>query len=173
VGLVSCLGSGTAVRAQAEPLAPGREVRLFVRGVAGSFDGRLTGLTPSALTLVQRDGSVFTLDPRQIDRAEVLGSRPNTRRGAVVGLGVGIGVGVWLAITSSPECQESLGLCDNPGDRFNEWHLVIPAIAGAAAGAVVGRFVESPSWVPGFLPSVPSAGGGFALLWTVSAASSR
>jgi hypothetical protein len=172
LGLVAWLGPATSVRAQAEPLAPGREVRLFVRGVAGSFDGRLTGLTPNALTLVQRDGSVFTLNPAQVDRSQVLGTRTNARRGALMGLGVGAGAGVWLAIASRNECLETSGFCDDPGDHFNEWHLVLPAVAGAAAGALVGHFIETPTWVPGFLPGAPSSDG-FALSWTLPAGPSH
>jgi hypothetical protein len=153
-----------AVTAQAEPLETGREVRLFVRGVAGSFEGVLTGVRADAVTLVLRDGSFFTLQTRQVERSEVLGMRRNTTRGALVGLGVGLGVGIALAVTSRDACD---GFCADPGDHFDEWQLVWPALAGAAGGALVGRLIRTPRWVPGFLPGSTPDGGGVALRWSL------
>ncbi|MEQ1856506.1 MAG: hypothetical protein ABL963_08550 [Longimicrobiales bacterium] len=173
LGFLAWLGPGVAY-AQAEPLTSGREVRVFARGVAGSFDGILVSVTPNAITLRQRDGSIFTLQATQIQRAEVLGSRTNARRGGVIGGALGLAAGVGLAISSRGDCRDSGGFCDDPGDHFNEWHLVVPAVAGAAAGALVGHFLHSPRWVPGVFVGATTAGGAdFGFAWSLQVGRDR
>jgi hypothetical protein len=146
---------------------PGREVRIFVRGVAGAFEGRLLGVNAQSVTVALQNGTAFTLQTAQIQRSEVLGTRTNMRRGAVLGMGVGLGAGLAFAISSRENCQATGGFCDDPGDHFDEWKLVVPALAGTAAGALVGHFIETPRWVPGLLPSPPTDGVGVALAWRV------
>lgn len=157
----------TASAAQGEPLATGREVRLFVRGVAGTFEGVLTGIRPDALTLVLRDGSFFTLQTQQVERSQVLGMRRNTKRGALVGLGVGVVAGVALAVSSETGCLENSGFCDH----FEEWELILPPVVGAGLGVTVGWYVQTPRWVPGFMPASAPGDGGFALRWSLPAGS--
>lgn len=162
-----CLAPGAPLHAQ-EPLTPGREVRILVRGVAGAFEGRLLGVNPQSVTVALQNGTAFTLQTGQILRSEVLSSRTNMRRGAMLGGGVGIGAGVAWTISSRDDCRDAAGysLCDDPGDHFDEWKLAVPALVGAAAGALVGHHIESPTWVPGVLPS-PSTDGtvGLGLTW--------
>ena len=162
--LGSCLLPGRALHAQGEPLTRGQEVRIFVTGVAGAFEGRLIGVNPQSVTVQLENGTAFTLQTPQIQRAEVLGSRTNVRRGAVIGGGVGLAAGVAWAIASRDDCLDAGGFCADPGDHFEEWKLVVPALAGAAAGALVGHYIQSPSWVPGLVPG-PTAGGGVGVGW--------
>jgi hypothetical protein len=75
------LGLAPGAYAQAKPLEPGRKVRLFVRGVAGPFEGTLTSAAPEALEVTLRDGSRFTISPAQLERSEALGSLRNVWRG--------------------------------------------------------------------------------------------
>ncbi|MBM4183818.1 MAG: hypothetical protein FJ207_06270 [Gemmatimonadetes bacterium] len=92
----SCLWQGAALHAQApELLRPGREVRVYVTGVAGVFESALMSASANAVTLRQRDGSIFTLQATQIQRSEVLATKRNTKAGAILGAGVGLGVGIW------------------------------------------------------------------------------
>ena len=167
LGLWACLAP--AAYAQAEALAPGRDVQLFVRGVIAPFEGRLTAVEPDGLTLTLLDGSVFTIAPAQLQRSFVLGSRRNVRRGGVIGGALGLAVGVGMLVGSRNTCTgQPSGYCDTFGDAFHAWHLIVPPLAGAAAGGLVGYFVQTPRWVPGFL-SQPSADGdvGLGLAWSV------
>jgi hypothetical protein len=153
--------------AQTEALAPGREVRLFVRGVIAPFEGTLTSARPDALTLTLLDGSEFTISPAQLQRSEVLSSRTNARWGAMAGGGIGLGIGVFLVIQARNDCdRDAYGVCDEFGTHFDEWRLVIPSVAGIAAGALVGHFIRSPTWVPGFV-SGASDGAGLGLAWAI------
>jgi hypothetical protein len=160
------LGLAPAVYAQAEPLEPGREVRLFVRGVAGPFEGLLTSATREALGITLRDGRDFTFTPSQLERTEVLSSRRNTLRGAILGGAVGLGVGVFLVVTDegSPDPTAPGG-----GFRteFDGWKLVVPPIAGTALGAFFGSSVRTPRWVPGLLPAAGAASGDVAFGWSI------
>ncbi len=162
-----------AAYAQAEPLEPGREVRLYVRGVAAIFEGTLTALSADALAITLRDGNSFTFSPEQLERSQVRATRPNALRGALVGTGVGLGVGVALVISLRDDpCAGGGGgelgftVCGAPFDGFK---LVAPAVAGFFAGGLVGGFIRTPRWVPGFLPTAAGAPGDFAFGWTLSA----
>jgi hypothetical protein len=149
-------------------MTPGREVRLFVRGVIIPFEGTLTSVGPDALTLTLLDGSEFTISPSQLARSDVLGRQRNHVWGGLLGAGVGIGVGLALVIAERNDCARTTsGFCDQIGDRVNEWHLVVPPLAGAATGALVGYLIQTPRWVPGFLPSSPDGGAGFAIRWSL------
>jgi len=168
-------GLAPAAYAQAEALAPGRDVQLFVRGVIAPFEGTLTAVEPDGLTLTLLDGSVFTISPAQLQRSEVLGSRRNVRRGGVIGGALGLAVGVGMVVGSRNSCAgQPSGYCDAFGSTFHAWHLIVPPLTGTAAGALVGHFIETPRWVPGFLPQ-PSADGdfGFGLAWSVPLGSRR
>lgn len=145
-----CLLPGAALTGQGAPLTRGQEVRIFVTGVAGAFEGRLLGVNAQSVTVQVQNGTAFTLPTPQIQRAEVLGSRTNLRRGAIIGAGVGVGTGVAWAVV----------------DRFEEWRLIVPALAGAAAGALVGNSIDSPQWLPGLLPN--PADGDFAFGWRMA-----
>ncbi len=162
-------GLTPAAYAQAEALAPGREVRLFVRGVIAPFEGTLTAAEPDGLTVTLLDGSVFTISPAQLQRSEVLGSRRNVRRGSFMGGALGLGVGVGWVVASRNDCPgQASGYCDSFGNSFHTGHLIVPPFVGAAAGALVGYFIETPRWIPGLL-SQPSADGdvGLGLAWSV------
>jgi hypothetical protein len=163
------LGMASAARAQTEPLAPGREARLFVRGAADVLEGTLTSLSPEALEIVLLDGSTFTVPAGQIERAEVLANRRNTVRGAIVGGGAGLGAGVVLVVTKGADDAEAVsgGAPDDAfGDELQAWKLIVPAVAGAAVGAFVGYSLRTPRWAPAFVPA--RSGGDFALAWTVA-----
>jgi hypothetical protein len=163
------LGLAPPALAQAEPLTPGREVRLYMQGVIAPFEGTLTANAPDALTVTLLDGSEFTLSPEQLQRAEVLGTRRNVVRGAMAGGVLGIVAGVWLVVEARDDCSRDLsGFCNAFGDSINEWHLVAPPLAGATAGALVGYFIRTPRWVPGLLPLASLNGRvGLAATWTV------
>lgn len=109
------LGLAPGAYAQAEPLEPGREVRLFVRGVAAPFEGTLTSATPEALEVTLLDGSSFTIAPAQLELSQVLTTRRNVLRGAIVGGGVGLGVGVAWVITDDEIASPSGG----PGGGYD------------------------------------------------------
>lgn len=168
-------GLAPAACAQAEALAPGRDVHLFVRGVIAPFEGTLTAVEPDGLTLTLLDGSVFTISPAQLQRSEVLGSRRNVRRGSLMGGALGLGVGVGLVVKSRKDCPgQPSGYCDSFGNNFHAWHLLVPPLAGAAAGGLVGHFIQTPRWVPGVMP-LPSVDGdvGLGLAWSVPLGSHR
>jgi hypothetical protein len=137
-----------------------------VRGVAQIFEGTLTAVSPEALAITLRNGNDFTISPSQLERSEVLGSRRNTLRGAIVGGGVGLGTGVVLLVSNDPPPAQATA---PPGDRFGEsfdaWKLIVPPIAGTIVGAFVGYNIRTPRWVPGFLPA---ASGDVAFGWIVS-----
>jgi hypothetical protein len=161
-------GLAPAAYAQAEALAPGRDVHLYVRGVIAPFEGTLTAVEPDGLTLTLLDGSVFTISPEQLHRSEVLGARRNLRRGGLIGGALGLAVGVGMVVGSRNDCPgQTLGYCDTFGSSFRAWHLIVPPLAGAASGALVGHFIRTPRWVPGVLPQ-PSANGevGLAIAWS-------
>jgi hypothetical protein len=135
-----------------------------VRGVAQVFEGRLTAASPEALAITLRDGSDFTISPSQLERSEVLGTRRNTLLGAVVGGGVGLGVGVVLLVTDDPaQGQPTAAPDDRFGESFDAWKLIVPPVAGAVVGALVGNRIRTPDWFPGFLPG---AGGDVAFGWS-------
>jgi len=67
-----------------------------------------------------------------------------------------------VAVASRDDCLDASGFCPSPGESFEEWKLAVPAAASAAVGGLVGYFVRTPAWVPGFLPA-PSADAGMAL----------
>ena len=162
-------GVPSAAYAQEEALTPGREVHLFIRGVIAPFEGTLTAVEPDGLTLTLLDGSVFTISPSQLQRSEVLGSRRNVRRGSFMGGALGLGVGVGWVVASRNDCPgQPSGYCDSFGNSFHTGHLIMPPLVGAAAGALVGYFIETPRWVPSFVPQ-PSADGdvGLGLAWSV------
>ena len=164
-----CAGLAQAAYAQADALAPGRDVQLFVRGVVAPFEGTLTAVEPDGLTLTLLDGSVFTISPAQLQRSEVLASRRNARRGGVMGGALGLVVGVGLLVTSRNDCPgQPSGYCDTFGDTFRASRLIVPPLVGTAAGGLVGHFIETPRWVPGVLPQ-PSADGdvGLGLAWSL------
>jgi hypothetical protein len=162
------LGLATTTHAQGAPLETGREVRLFVRGVAQVFEGTMTAVGPETLAVTLRDGSSFTLSPAQIERSQVRVPRPNMRFGAILGGAVGLGVGVVLVVTSRDRCAGGFGVGSTDcGSAFDGAKLIVPSIAGVVAGAVVGRFVRTPRWVPGILPAASGAGG-LAFRWAVS-----
>jgi hypothetical protein len=169
LALATWLGLAPAAHAQAEPLEPGREVRLYVRGVANTFEGTLTAVSPEALGITLRDGSSFTFSPAQLERSEVRTSRPNTLRGAIVGGGVGLGVGVALVVTDDEGGTGQLTTTPNDefGVSFDAWKLIVPPIGGAIVGAFAGRQIRTPRWAPGFMPAGAAAPGDFAFGWSV------
>ncbi len=140
-----------------------------MQGVIAPFEGTLTATSAEALTLTLLDGSEFTLAQDQLRMAEVLGTRRNARRGAFAGGVIGIVAGVWLVVDSRDDCnRDASGFCNAFGESINEWHLVLPPAAGAAAGAVVGHFIQTPRWVPGLLPLASLDGRvGLAATWAV------
>jgi hypothetical protein len=160
------LGLVPAAHAQTEPLAPGREARLTVRGAGDVLEGTLARVSPESLEIVLLDGSSFTVPVDQLERVEVLASRRNTLRGAIVGCGVGLGVGVGLLV-SDRETNRAVDGGDEFGTTFDAWKLVLPPIAGALLGGLAGRLIRTSQWAPAF---VPGAGGGadFALAWAVA-----
>ena len=171
IGLICALWLGLAppALAQAEPLTPGREVRLYMQGVIAPFEGTLTASSAEALTLTLLDGSEFTLSPEQLQRAEVLGTRRNVVRGAMAGGVLGIVAGVWLVVESRDDCNRDVsGFCNAFGESINEWRLVAPPVVGAASGALIGYFIKTPRWVPGLLPLASLNGRvGLAVTWAV------
>lgn len=140
-----------------------------MQGVIAPFEGTLTATSAEALTLTLLDGSEFTLAQDQLRRAEVLGTRRNVVRGAMAGGVLGIVAGVWLVVDARDECNRDLsGFCNAFGESINEWHLVLPPVAGAAAGGLVGYFIRTPRWVPGLLPLASLDGRvGLAVSWAV------
>jgi hypothetical protein len=157
--------------AQAEPLDAGREARLYVRGLVAPFEGTLLSVRPTEVRIATPDGEM-RIAPAQVVRSEVLGNRGNARRGAVVGLGVGLGVGVAWVVGSTAACEPGpTGACGIPEDRGEELRLAIPAVAGAALGALVGSQVRSNRWVQGFFPQVgASADRSLGLAWRIPVA---
>jgi hypothetical protein len=168
--IAATLGLAPAAHAQAEPLETGRDARLFVSGVAAAFEGTLTSVSADALAITLRDGAAFTFQASQLERAEVLSSRRNTLRGAIVGLGVGLGTGVGLVVSSGGAGDGepvSGGAPDEAfGDEFQAWKLIVPAVAGAVVGAFVGYSIRTPRWAPAFVPGAAGAPGDFALTWS-------
>jgi hypothetical protein len=135
-----------------------------VRGVASIFEGTLTATSAEALAITLRDGSDFTISPAQLERSEVLGNRRNTLRGAIVGGGAGLATGIVLLVTDGPASgQSTLAPDDRFGESFDAWKLIVPPIAGAVAGTLVGHQIRTPDWFPGFLPG---AGGDVAFGWS-------
>ena len=169
LALATWLGLAPAVHAQAEPLEPGREVRLFVRGVANTFEGTLTAVSAEALAITLRDGSSFTFSPGQLERSQVLSSRHNAVRGSIVGVGVGLAVGVFLVVTDEQlgTAQPATASGNEFGASFETWKLIVPPIGGAILGAFAGRLIRTPRWAPGFLPTAAGTPGDFAFGWSV------
>jgi hypothetical protein len=161
------LGLAPAAHAQIEPLAPGRDARLYVRGAADMLEGRLTSVSRESLQITLLDGSSFTVPVEQLERAEVLAARTNTMRGAIVGGGLGLGVGVALVVRDRNETNSTDG--DEFGTSFDAWKLIVPPVAGALLGGLAGRLIRTSEWAPAF---VAGAGGGadFALAWTIAVA---
>jgi len=159
------LGLVPAAQAQTEPLAPGREARIYVRGAADLLEGTLTSVSSESLGIVLLDGSSFMVPVDQLERVEVLASRRNTLRGAIVGGGVGLGVGVGLVV-SDRETDRAVS-DDEFGTTFDAWKLVVPPIAGALLGALAGRLVRTPRWAPALVPAGAGAGD-FAFAWTLA-----
>ena len=86
-----------------------------------------------------------------------------------MGGALGLGVGVGLLVASRNDCAgQPSGYCDSFGNSFHAGRLIVPPLAGAAAGALIGYFIRTPRWVPGFPPQ-PSADGdfGLGLAWSV------
>jgi hypothetical protein len=163
------LGLTQAAYAQAETLAPGREARLYVRGAAGVLEGTLTTVNAERLEIALIDGSSFTVSVAQMDRAEVLASRRNRLRGAIVGAGVGLGVGVGLVVRSGDSDGDSVpgGPDDDSfGDELPAWKLIVSSAAGTVVGAVVGYFLRTSRWVPAFVPGGPGPGN-VTFAWTL------
>jgi hypothetical protein len=160
------LGLAPSAYAQAEPLAVGREVRLFVRGVIAPLEGRLLSISRDELTISMADGAVFAISPEQLQRTQVLGTRRNTARGLFLGAALGFGAGIaWIVRSDCP--RDASGFCE-VGDSFNEWALVVPPVLGAGAGALAGYLIRTPRWAPGLLPQQSAAGGLAArLTWAV------
>jgi hypothetical protein len=169
LALATWLGLAPAAHAQAEPLEPGREVRLFVRGVANTFEGTLTAVSAESLSITLRDGSSFTFSPGQLERSEVRTSRPNTLLGAIVGGGAGLGVGVALVVTDDDGGTGSPTTApdDEFGASVDAWKLIVPPIGGAILGAFAGRQIRTPRWAPGLLATGAAAPGDFAFGWSV------
>lgn len=149
-----------------EPLEVGGETRLYVRGVANVFEGKLTSVSGDALAITLIDGSSFTFSTEQIERAEVLANRRNTLKGTIVGGGVGLGVGVALVVRDRDDTSPT-ALGDDFGTTFDAWKLIVPPLVGAAAGALVGYVVRTPRWAPAVVPSGGASPGDFALVWSV------
>jgi len=165
--LAVLLGLPPRVHAQGEPLAPGRMARLFVRGLVAPLEGTLVEVGPERTRIDTPDG-VLAVSNTQVERSEVLGSRANTLRGAVIGLGVGLGVGVGLVIHSKDDCQPTVQEpCTVPGEGNEEWRLAIPGLAGAAVGALVGSQIRTSAWVPGFYPGGAVGSPGVGMVWRV------
>jgi len=152
--------------AQAEPLAAGREVRLYVRGVIRPFEGELQQVGAGDLALVTPDGSVLTIGLEQIERSEVRGTRKNTWLGAGVGAAFGLGVGIWRVVEHRNDCGiGSATFCDPGKDPLR---LAIPTVVGASAGALVGFFIHTDTWLAGYVPTLAGGGpAGMALAWTI------
>ncbi len=140
--------------AQGEPLREGRTARLHVRGLVAPVEGTVVAVEPDGVRIATNQGEL-RLGMAQIERPEVLGSRGNTRRGAVIGFGVGLAVGVILVVQAKDDCvPQALQVCGPEGDRFQERRLAIPPVVGAALGAVIGSRIRTPTWVPAFIPLV-------------------
>ncbi|MGE0158820.1 MAG: hypothetical protein AB7T31_05360 [Gemmatimonadales bacterium] len=140
-----------------------------MRGVASTFEGTLTSVAADALSITLRDGRSFTFQASQLERAEVLASRRNTRKGAVVGGFVGLGVGVGLVASDGIDPRAVDGDGDELGRGFDPWKLIVPPIAGAAVGALVGSRFRTPRWAPAVLPD-GTRPADFALGWIVPVA---
>jgi len=140
----------------------------LVRGVANIFEGTLTAVTPDTLAVTLRDGSSFAFSSGQLELAQVRVARRNTLRGAIVGGGVGLALGVALVVTDEEAgISQPTAPADEFGASFDTWKLIAPPIAGAALGAVVGRFVRTGRWVPGVVPGAGVGPGDFAFAWSV------
>jgi hypothetical protein len=62
-------------------------------------------------------------------------------------------VGVYLVIAARNDCGTSQsGFCGDGGNAVDEWRLIVPTLVGAAGGGLVGHFIRTPRWVPGFMP---------------------
>ena len=170
LGPLLLLGIAPAAHAQARPLEAGSEVRLFVRGVISPFEGVLLSADSDELTLSTENVGVLTMSPAQVERSEVLGPQRNTLRGALIGGGVGLGLGVGLVIASRDDCnrsQDPIGFCDAVGDAVQTAALIYTPVLGAGLGALVGYFVTTGRWFPGFLPVARQGDAALGLGWTV------
>ena len=162
------LALARAASAQAEPLTAGRQARIYVGGLVAPLDGTLLSVGRTEIRIRTADGELVVA-PQQVTRAEVLGSRGNTLRGGLIGLGAGLAVGVALVIESGRSCRPTATVpCGLPDDRNEEWLLVLPSVVGAGVGALVGSRVRSSRWVPGFLPEAGlPAPGRFGFSWSL------
>jgi len=165
LSIAGWLGLVPAAQAQTEPLAPGREARLTVRGAADVLEGTLTSVSPASLDIALLDGSSFTVPVDQLEQVEVLADRRNTLRGAVLGGGVGLGVGVALVVGDRNDTSPTND--DEFGTTFDVWKLIVPPMAGALLGALAGRVIRTPRWAPAFVPDAADDGD-FALAWAVA-----
>jgi len=167
VVLALLVGGAPEAAAQGEPLEPGRVARLFVRGLVAPLEGTLLAVGPEQVRIDSPDGELAV--PReQVIRTEVLGSSGNTVRGAVIGLGVGLATGIVLIVQSKDECETSFdGTCGIPSNPNEVALLSIPALSGAALGALIGSQIRSSRWVPGFFPVAAAPGPGLGMAWRV------
>jgi hypothetical protein len=60
--------------------------------------------------------------------------------------------------------------CDGLSDALSDVYFVVPPLAGAGLGALVGYFIQTPRWVPGVLPSGPNGQAGLSLSWSIPTA---
>jgi hypothetical protein len=164
LGLLLALAPAAA--AQAEPLAVGRQARLFVRGLVAPLEGTLLTVEPREIR-IRTAGGEMAVAPDVLTRSEVLGRRGNTLRGGLIGLGAGLALGVALVIESRDSCRPTAtSPCGLPRDRSEEWLLAVPALGGVAVGALVGSRIRSSRWVPGFLPDwLPGTPGQLGFSW--------
>ncbi len=135
-------------------------------GVIRPFEGVLQRVGANDLTLSTLDGSTLTIGLEQIERSEVRGTKKNTWLGAGVGAAFGVGVGIWKVVQHRNDCGIGSGtFCDHGKDP---WRLAISTVVGAGAGALVGSFIRTETWLPGYVPTLTDGGpAGLALAWTV------
>jgi hypothetical protein len=136
-----------------------------VRGLVAPLEGTLLAVGPEQVRIDSPDGELAV--PReQVTRAEVLGSSGNTVRGGVIGLGVGLATGIVLLVQSTDECEPSFdNTCGIPPDPNEVALLSVPALAGAAVGALVGSQIRSARWVPAFFAVAAPAGPALGMAW--------
>jgi hypothetical protein len=123
------------LHAQSEP----RRIRVEIRAEPRHWlVGQTTDVTPDSVYLVpERSRDTLGLARSDLRRIEVSkGIHSSAGVGALVGAGILGAAGI--ALTTSSACE---GYCASPGTGF-----AVGAVAGAAAGGLIGAFIHHEKW---------------------------